>query len=190
MYIVQYVARHLDFSNSERVIWGKSLMGQTTRMSFLYSWITTVVLCHNIMYIFSVAKVNNSNITILYLSFWNCWTLFLHAECCVLTGSLHNNPIFQFEVLIFSANPYSNLPGLHSINSYTVCAVWHLHRGQIQSPWLGDKVDSGIELRSTLVYGCPMSMVNVLESTLEWGPIHHVFLCILPLYVSSKGWSR
>jgi hypothetical protein len=30
----------------------------------------------------------------------------------------------------------------------------------------GDKVDSGIGLRSTLAQGCPT--VNVLESTLEW----------------------
>ncbi len=62
-------------------------------------------------------------------------------------------------------------------------------RGQIQSPWLGYKVDSGVRL----------PMLNVLESTLEWTightvwsrwgccqlwhrvpSIHHVFLWIRP----------
>jgi hypothetical protein len=38
-------------------------------------------------------------------------------------------------------------------------------RGQIQSPWLGNKVDSSIGLRSTLA--CSV-FHNVLESTLEW----------------------
>ncbi len=32
----------------------------------------------------------------------------------------------------------------------------------------GDKVDSGVPLRSTLAQVAPMPMVNVMESTLEW----------------------
>ncbi len=45
------------------------------------------------------------------------------------------------------------------INYPTFCFITPFsYRGQIQSPWLGDKVDS--------VIGLPR--VNVFESTLEW----------------------
>jgi hypothetical protein len=68
---------------------------------------------------------------------------------------------------------------------YTAHSV--LHRGQILSPWLGDKVDSGKGFRSTLEFGCPNAHGTVLVLEFEVivnsgieDPIHHVFLWIRP----------
>jgi hypothetical protein len=56
-------------------------------------------------------------------------------------------------------------PGFHQNLLYPTVQDLRPYRPNPKS-LTGDKVDSGIGLRSTLAYGLPM--VNVFESTLEW----------------------
>ncbi len=112
-----------------------------------------------------------------------CYFLYHEKLCCTDCFNL-------FDLLGFGSPATQLLLEVSTVKKGTphILFVWYIStRGQILSPWLGDKVDFGIGLRSTLIYiVCPCVGVDT-EVDIRCGHIVNSGIgshtpCLLVLY--------